>query len=42
MSRKWKIALILAAILLFAFSISLAWSAPQNANEKLPVFSALK
>ena len=39
MSRAWKIALILAVILLFAFSISLAWSAPQN-NAKLPVFTA--
>jgi hypothetical protein len=41
MSRKWKIALILAAILLFAMSVSLAWSAPQKADaQKLPVFSA--
>ena len=40
MSRRWKIVLILAAILLFAFSISLAWSAPENVNGKLPVFSA--
>jgi hypothetical protein len=39
MSRAWKIALILAVILLFAFSISLAWSAPQN-DAKLPVFTA--
>jgi len=39
MSRAWKIALILAVILLFAFSISLAWSAPQN-DAKLAVFSA--
>lgn len=38
MSRAWKIALILAVILLFAFSISLAWGAPQN-NAKLPVFT---
>lgn len=38
MSRAWKIALILVVILLFAFSISLAWSAPQN-NAKLPVFT---
>jgi hypothetical protein len=38
MSRAWKIALILAVILLFAFSISLAWSAPQS-NAKLPVFT---
>jgi hypothetical protein len=38
MSRAWKIALILAVILLFAFSISLAWSAPQN-NAKLPLFT---
>ena len=38
MSRAWKIALVLAVILLFAFSISLAWSAPQN-NAKLPVFT---
>jgi hypothetical protein len=41
MSRPWKIALILAAILLLAFSISLAWSAPQTPDQpRLPVFSA--
>jgi hypothetical protein len=41
MSRPWKIALILAVILLLAFSISLAWGAPQSSNEaKLPTFSA--
>ncbi|HLH31668.1 MAG TPA: hypothetical protein VKY31_10735 [Terriglobia bacterium] len=41
MSRHWKIALILAAILLLVFSVSLAWSAPQNPGQpKLPVFSA--
>lgn len=42
MSRAWKIALILAVILLFVFSISLAWSTPlQNSDaSKLPVFSA--
>ena len=41
MSRPWKIALLLAAILLFAMTISLAWSAPQKSNEaKMPVFSA--
>jgi hypothetical protein len=39
MSRAWKIALALAVILLFLMSISLAWSAPQNPAEKLPVFS---
>ena len=30
MNRKWKIVLILTAILLLAFSVSLAWSAPQK------------
>jgi hypothetical protein len=39
MSRAWKIALILAVLLLLAFTVSLAWSAPQN-DAKLPVFSA--
>ena len=39
MSRAWKIALALAVILLSLMSISLAWSAPQNPAEKLPVFS---
>ena len=42
MSRTWRIALILAVILLFVFSISLAWSAPTQKSDaaKLPVFSA--
>jgi hypothetical protein len=41
MSRPWKIALILAVILLFVFSISLAWSAPQKPdNANFPTFSA--
>jgi uncharacterized iron-regulated membrane protein len=41
MSRSWKIALVLAIILLFLMSVSLAWSAPQGGNaQKLPVFSA--
>lgn len=42
MSRAWKIALILAVILLFVFSISLAWSAPLQKSDstKPPVFSA--
>ena len=30
MTRKWRIVLILAAILLLAFSVSLAWSAPEK------------
>ena len=41
MSRACKIALVSAVILLFAMSLSLAWSAPQSADaQKLPVFSA--
>ena len=41
MPQALKIALILAVILLLAFTVSLAWSAPQNSNyEKLPTFSA--
>jgi hypothetical protein len=41
MSRAWKIALVLAVILLLVMSVSLAWSAPQTGNaQKLPVFSA--
>ena len=40
MSRAWKIALLLAVILLFAMTISLAWSAPlQSDDPKMPVFS---
>jgi hypothetical protein len=33
MRTKWRIILILTAILLLAFSVSLAWSAPQKAGE---------
>jgi hypothetical protein len=41
MSRAWKIAILLAVILLFAMTVSLAWSAPQKSDEpKMPVFSA--
>jgi hypothetical protein len=41
MSRPWRIALILAVILLFMFSISLAWSAPQRPGDaNFPTFSA--
>src|SRR5947207_14861296 len=41
MSRAWKIALLVALVLLFGMVVSLAWSAPQKADEtKLPVFSA--
>ena len=41
MPRAWKIALLFAAILLFAMTVSLAWSAPQKDNEStMPVFSA--
>ena|SRR5437016_4358288 len=41
MSHPWKIALLLAAILLFAMTVSLAWSAPQGSDEpKMPAFSA--
>jgi hypothetical protein len=41
MSRAWKIALIVAVILLFGMAVSLAWSAPQKADDpKMPAFSA--
>src|SRR5437870_4284462 len=41
MSRTWKIALLVAVVLLFGMVVSLAWSAPQKASEtKLPVFDA--
>ena len=41
MSRAWKIAILLAVILLMAFAVSLAWSAPQAADgPKLLTFSA--
>lgn len=41
MSRALKIALLLAATLLFAMTVSLAWSAPQTSDESnTPVFSA--
>ena len=35
MRPNWKIILILTAILIFAFSIALAWSAPQNASTRV-------
>lgn len=38
MRPKWKIVLILTGILLLAFSVSLAWSAPQK--ESTPTFTA--
>jgi hypothetical protein len=41
MSRAWKVALAVGLILLFGMAVSLAWSAPQKADEpKMPVFSA--
>jgi len=41
MSRAWKIALLLAVILLLGMTISLAWSAPQKSDDpNMPVFSA--
>ena len=41
MKRKWKVALLLAVILMLAMSISLAWSAPQKTEaSKMPAFSA--
>jgi hypothetical protein len=49
MTRAWKVALILTAIILLVFSVSLAWSAPQKTakaptfvlhGDKAPVFSA--
>jgi hypothetical protein len=33
MTRKWTFVFIVAAILLLAMSISLAWSAPQRCSE---------
>jgi len=40
MSRAWKVALLLALVLLFGMVVSLAWGAPQKADEpKMPVFS---
>ena len=38
MKPKWKIVLILTAILLLAFSVSLAWSAPERGSA--PTFTA--
>ena len=49
MTRRWKVALFLAVILLLAMGISLGWSAPQKAPEtptfvlhgdKAPLFTA--
>src|SRR5205814_8946866 len=41
MAHAWKIALLVALVLLFGMVVSLAWSAPQKAEDtKLPVFSA--
>ncbi len=39
MTRAWKIAVLLAVILLLGLSISLGWSAPQT-GEKYPAFTA--
>src|SRR5436190_4159547 len=40
MSRAWKVALLLALVLLFGMVVSLAWSASQKADEpKMAVFS---
>ena len=40
MSRAWKIALLVAVILLFAMTISLAWSDPLKSDDPtMPVFS---
>ena len=38
MRPRWKIILLLTAILLLAFSVAVAWSTPQNASA--PTFSA--
>jgi hypothetical protein len=35
MRLHWKIVLILTAILIFAFSVSLAWSAAQNGSTRM-------
>jgi hypothetical protein len=35
MKPNWKIILILAAMLIFAFSVALAWSDPQNAPTRV-------
>jgi hypothetical protein len=40
MRLNWKIVLILAAILILAFSVALAWSAPQKAST--PVFTVVE
>ena len=41
MSRAWKVAILLALVLLLGMVVSLAWSAPQKTDEpKMPVFSA--
>ena len=40
MTRAWKIALILAVILLLGMSVSLGWSASQKAEAKYPAFTA--
>src|SRR5437016_2475855 len=40
MSRAWKVALLVALVLLFGMVVSLAWSAPQKADEsQMPVFN---
>src|SRR5689334_63722 len=39
MSRAWKIALLVALILLFGMVVSLAWSAPQTTASNMPAFT---
>jgi len=40
MSRAWKVALLIAVILLFAITVELAWSSEQQTNAtNMPVFS---
>jgi hypothetical protein len=41
MTRAWKVALLLAVILLLGFAVSLGWSAPLNPEQsKAPAFTA--
>lgn len=40
MKRAWRVVLLLAVFLLLVLGVSSGWSAPQNADSKMPMFTA--